>query len=203
MQRFPLRSASLLSICTASPRKPLMRERIMTISLLLLTGMFASGCLYSREIAHVRRDIEHAYPDAQFDRQIVVSLGPMSLRTIGWIARFVPGDEVEMATDYLHEIRRLKVGVYRSDGGGMGGFNPNALKRFDRRDWHVAVKYRSDDDAGWILYRERGDTVRDLFLVVLSDEELVVARLEGRLNRLMERLVEDHGQLRTWERAVR
>jgi hypothetical protein len=180
-----------------------MQNRILNLLLLLVVSFTASGCLYSREIAHVRRDIEHAYPEMRFDRQIVVSLGPASLRTIGWIARFIPGDEVEMAMDYLHEIRRVKVGVYRSESVGTARFEPATLKRFRRGDWHVAVKYREGADAGWILYRENGETVRDLFVVVLSDEDLVVARVEGRLNRLMERLVEDHRHLRVWERAGR
>ena len=38
----------------------------------------------------------------------------------------------------------------------------------------------------------------DLYVVVLADEELVLARVQGHLNRLLARVMEDHSDLTRW-----
>ena len=45
----------------------------------------------------------------------------------------------------------------------------------------------------WVLYREGYDTVRDLYVLVLSEEELVIASVQGRLDALLQQVVADHG----------
>ncbi len=169
-------------------------HRIAAVVLVTLLLFPLSGCLFSREIANTRRNIERAYPDLRLERQIVLNLGPMSLRTLRWIAGMVSGEEVEMAARYLRDVSRVKVGVYRSE-------NPFALDAFDvsrvRFDegWKAAVKTQDDDSRVWVLYRDEGDTVRDLYVVVLDDEDLAIARVRGNVGRLLTRVMKDHVDL--------
>ena len=164
--------------------------------MLVLFAPTLTGCFYSREMAHLRRDLERAYPDARFDREVVVSLGPPALHALGWIARRVPEDEAQMAADYLYEVKRIRVGVYKTEVlPPLDDVDLPRLRRFREDGWEVAVKVRERDEMAWVLYRERHDTVRDLYVLVLSEDELVVARVQGHLNRLLERIVEDHGPL--------
>lgn len=172
--------------------------RSPTLSVLLLLSVTLTGCFYSREIAHTRRDIER-FTQADFDRTFVVSLGPISLRTLGWISGLVREDEVRMARSYLREISRVKVGVYHTDFGfAYDKVDLANLPRFEEKGWEVAVRFREEDEFGWVLYREHRGTVRDLYIVVLSDEELVLARVQGHLNRLLARVMEDHSDLTRW-----
>lgn len=177
-----------------------MLNRIFIPLVLLGTAvLMLSGCLYSREIAHTRRDIERHYPDARFEREIIVSLGPGTLRTLGWIAGLVPEDEGRMARAYLGEIERVKVGVYRTEYlPSLEDMDLPTLRRFERDGWEVAVKVRQDDEMVWLLYREDRREVRDLYVLVLSDEELVLARLQGHLDRLLQRAMNDHYEVRHW-----
>lgn len=162
---------------------------LITLLLLPLTG-----CLFSREIAQTRRDIERAYPDLQLERQIVLNLGPLSIRTVRWITGMLAGEEVDMAARYLRDVSRVKVGVFRSE-------NPHALGAFDAKrvrfdeGWETAVKTQDDESRVWVLYRPEGDTVRDLYVVVLDDEDLAIARVRGNLGRLVSRIMEDHVHL--------
>ena len=161
------------------------------VTLLLLP---LAGCFFSREIANTRRDIEGAYPDLQLERQIVLNLGPVSLRTIRWLAHAMPEDDTNLAVDYLRDVSRVKVGLFRSE-------NPRALDEFDvdrigfDKTWETAVKTRDSESRVWVLYRERKDTVRDLYVVVLDEEDLAIARIRGNLSRLLTRIMEDHGDL--------
>ncbi|MEX0601037.1 MAG: DUF4252 domain-containing protein [Rhodothermales bacterium] len=169
------------------------------IALLLLP---LAGCFFSREIANTRRDIQKAYPDLQLERQIVLNLGPLSLSTLGWMAGLANDDDVDMARRYVKDVRRVKVGVFRAE-------HPGALKELDfgrfgfEEGWEVAVKSRQDGERVWVLYRADAETVEDLYVVVLGDEELVVARLSGRLDRLVAGIMKDHGPLEEWVDASR
>ena len=164
------------------PRTPL------TGSLLLAAALMLSGCFYSREIVRVKQDFEAQYPDAEFDRTVIVRAGPGAFRTMGWLARLAPDDEVDEIGSYLHAIETVKVGVYQvHDLPPEAATDVPDLPRFRDAGWEVAVKAAEDDGVTWLLYRETGETVRDLFLVVLEDEELVVVRLEGHLEALLER----------------
>ena len=163
---------------------------------LLAAVMLLSGCFYSREIAQTRRDLEQHYPEARFDQEVVVSLGPASLRALGWLAGLAPEEEAQMASDYLREISRVKVGVYQVERApDLNDFDPPTLRRFMREGWEVAVKAREDDEIIWVLYKERHGEVRDIYAIVLSDEDMVLARIKGHLNRLLEKVMDDHYHL--------
>ena len=176
----------------------LYRSGLLTLALVLV-AVSLTGCIYSREIAQTRRDLERHYPDARFDREIVINVGPSSLHTLGWLAGLAPEDEAQMARDYLYEIDRVKVGIYRVERlPDLDDFDPPALQRFERGGWEVAVKARQDDGVVWVLYRERYGAVRDMYAIVLSDEELVLARVKGHLNNLLEKVMDDHYELRNF-----
>lgn len=174
-----------------------MRPRpILTVLVVLLLTIPLTGCFYSREIAGTRKAIERQYPGAEFDREVVVSVGPLSMRALGFIARLVPEDEAQMVASYLREISRVKVGVYNTTYlPALDAFDPLDLPRFERAGWEVGVKVRDEHEAMWLLYRERRGVMRDLYLVVLNEDELVLTRVRGHLNRLFERAMADHAHL--------
>ena len=176
----------------------MMPRRSILLALILLTfSVSVTGCFYSREISQTRRDLERHYPEARFDQEVVVSLGPASLRTLGWLIGLAPEEEAQMAKDYLHEIDRVKVGVYKVEYlPDLDEFDPPSLRRFRDDGWEVAVKTRDEDGIVWVMYREERNTVRDIYTIVLTDEDLVLARVKGHLNRLLEKVMQDHYELR-------
>jgi len=172
----------------------MLKRNAVPLLLVCLLAPLLSGCFYSREISHVRRDLERQYPAAHFDREVVVQIGPSTIRTLGWIAGRVPEEEAQMASDYLREIHRIKVGVYHvEDLPPLDEVDLPHLRRFERDGWEVAVTVREDDEVVWVLYREWYDSVRDLYVLVLNEDELVIASVQGRLDALLQQIVEDHG----------
>lgn len=169
-----------------------MTKTISSRLFLLLSVLMISGCMYSREISHIRRDIEREFPGAEFDREFVVSVGPGFFDTVGWLAERVDDYDARRIGDYLNEIRRVKVGVFRTERLPYeGDLELESLQRFSENGWELAVKVQDDQEIVWVLYREWYDEVRDMFILVLDDEDLVIIRIEGYLNRLLEKIVED------------
>ena len=150
-----------------------------------------AGCFYSREIAHIRDDIEDIL-DARFEREVVVTVGPRTFRSVSWIAGRVPDIYAQMASDYVREIDRVKVGVYRvEEAPTRRELRMDRVPRFRRSGWEVAVRVEEEDETVWVLYRERYDSVRDMLVLVLNSDELVIARIEGHLNELVRLAVSD------------
>ncbi|HET6569027.1 MAG TPA: DUF4252 domain-containing protein [Rhodothermales bacterium] len=171
--------------------------RRLTLVPVLLASMLLSGCIYSREIAHTRREIERSYPEARLHRQVVLNFGPGSLGLISLLTHLVPGDGAREVAGYLQDVEHVKLGIYEVENmPALDDLHIARLDRLQRQGWEVAVKTREEDEAVWILYRERDDSVRDLYLFVLDRDDLVIARLRGDLRRLLQRaMAESDGDL--------
>lgn len=164
-------------------------------TLLLLLPLLLGGCLYSREITHIRNDVASAL-EVSFDREFVIVIGPRTFHGLGWFARRIPDSRTRMAGDLLAHVDRIKVGVYRAAGPAGRGLTVSDLPRLRDSDWQVAVRTREDDASVWVMYRERHTFVRDMLVLSLEGDELVIVRLEGRLDALLEQAVADAAVVR-------
>lgn len=55
-----------------------------------LVILLLSGCFHAAELAQVRRDIEKEVPEAHFDKEVELTLGPMTLGFVRLLSAFVP-----------------------------------------------------------------------------------------------------------------
>ncbi len=163
-----------------------MKNTNWILYLVFTTLLMGSGCAYSSEIKKTRREIEREY-DIDTEAGIVVSMGPGLFHTAGFLAKFVDDEDAQMASRLAYGIRRIKAGVYPIDyASDITDMDIPEMEVFKRRDWKVALKVEDYDEVGWILYRERRRRVRDMFVVVLTEEELVLARLQGNLTEMLD-----------------
>lgn len=173
----------------------LTHSRLLLLVLLPFVVVSTSGCLYSREIAQTRRDFERQYPDLALKREVVLSLGPGTLGFTRWIAGFMDDEDVRLAVRVLGDVRRVKVGVYRVESGDLDldAYDMPTLRRL--RDWETAARIREEDEVVWVLYREHRGRVEQMFVAVLDDENLVLTRLDGDLQGVLEAVLEEKGHL--------
>ncbi len=153
---------------------------------LLLLGLSFTGCSYTSEITRTKHHIEH---NSTIDAQtgVVVSIGPGIFHTTGFLAKFVDDEDAQMASRLAYGIRRIKAGVYPlSYASDLEEIDIPEMERFKKRGWKAALKVEDENEVGWILYRERNRRVRDMFVVVITDEEMVLARIQGNLTELLE-----------------
>lgn len=159
---------------------------------LLILGLALTGCT-SYSLTNVRNDLARQVPDAKIGEGYAMAFGRFSLGTARFFARFADDDDAEMASLVLRDVRKVQFGRYDVQGhvDGTQLVMPSRLRRFvDRDGWTHLATFRDESEAGWVLYRERRDTVTDLFVVVLNDEELILARLTGDLLGIVENVMQ-------------
>ena len=170
-------------------------SKTVAIILLIAVSGTVSGCLWAPDLAGVRKDIERQLPGAHFDRKIELTLGRVAIGLARLITRFVP--DAREAGQYLSDINRIAIAVYETEEmpSPMTVSMPKSLKKLQERDdWEVAVRICQDDESIWLLCRTEEEEIREVFLVVLSDEELVLVRSEGRLDRVVAAAISEAGK---------
>jgi len=165
----------------------------LAVIVLVCLVFSTSGCVWTPELSRVASELERQLPDAKFDKEFALSLGPMALGFAKLVSGMVGDDDVRHARAYLKEVSRVQVAVYETrDMPSMSNLRmPSRLKDLEDRGWETAVKVREEDEAVWVMYRIDGESIRELYVVVLSDDELVLVKATGNLDRIMARALID------------
>lgn len=176
----------------------LSRQRPTAHKLLALVAVMTlfSGCfsLSARELAEVRRELETQMPDARFEKEVELSIGRMAMGTMKCLCLVIP--DTRDARKYLKDISGVSVAVY--DVESLPPLNevnlPKRLRRLlERKGWDVLIRAREEDQIVWILYQEHRRSIRNLYVLALEPDELVLVRLRGRLDRLFAQALEESG----------
>jgi hypothetical protein len=175
------------------------RRALIPIAIVVLLAVAAatSGCLWAPDLAMVRKDIERQLPGASFEKEIELTLGPISLTFARLITRVVP--DAREASGYLRDVSRIELAVYNAERvpPARDVKMPERLKEMTSgEDWEMAVKIRDNDELVWVFYRMEDEAVRELYVVSLDDDELVMVRAEGRLERLVARALRETGTVK-------
>ena len=173
------------------------RKHATSVIGLALALSLLSGCLWAPELDRVRKDIEDQIPGAEFKKDFALSLGPVSLGFARLVTGFVP--DAHEARGYLEEIRSVKVAIYEAKNipADVSLRMPSKLQHLlEKNGWELAIKAKERDESVWILFRTKGDAIRDMYIVVLDEEELVLVRAGGRLDKLFEKAMNEHLDLK-------
>jgi hypothetical protein len=168
------------------------KRTLLMISIAVVV-VSCSGCLWAPELDGIRKDIERQLPGASFQREFALSLGPITLGLARTIVRLVP-DAAE-AREYLDDVRSVRVAVYEVANLPAEPIleTPTRLASLVEEDgWEIAARVNQQDENVWLLYRAENDSIKDIYFVVLSDEELVLVRAHGNIERLARKAMRDH-----------
>lgn len=174
-----------------------MRRRFGLVVLLTLLALPSTGCLWAPELAQIQREIEHQLPGSSFEREVRLSLGPLSLGMARLATRLIPESAVPEAGEahaYLREVRRVQIALYRTLAlPPLESVRiPEPLRLLIRdQNWHLAVKNQKTDELTWVLTRVENDIVRDIYVVLLDSRQLALVRVEGRMDQLLAKAMEN------------
>jgi hypothetical protein len=161
----------------------------------IMAGMalvLLAGCFTSREIVSLQREISSNNPSVELRRNVVFSVGPGTMHLLERAAGLWESEETLMASQYLSDIDRVKVGVYDVHSRFDGADDQAPRYVLPSRDgWIPFVVVRDEHNATTIHYRETGRAIRDLLVVTASSDKLVIVRLQGNLGRILLRALED------------
>ena len=74
-----------------------MRRRFGFMFLALSTMFSATGCLWAPELSQIQREIERQLPGSSFEKEVRLSLGPLSLGMARFVTRVIPRSYVPEA----------------------------------------------------------------------------------------------------------
>lgn len=162
---------------------------------MVLTMTMLGGCMWAPDLAMVKRDIERQMPGVNFNKKIELSLGPLTLGFVRLITSLVP--DAREASPFLRDVRRVQVAVYELDDESGGSYDVKMPARIrsmtEDEGWELAVKVREEDESVWVMYKMDDESIREAYVCVLGDEELVLVHAKGRLERLMARALHEAG----------
>ena len=168
------------------------RLLVLVLAMSLLAGCFS---LTVPEFTQVRNELEKQVPEARFEKEVEFGLGRITLGAVKWVCLLVP--DTREARKYLNDITGVSVAVYEVES--LPAVNdlelPERLQDLlEDKGWDVLVKVREEDEIVWVLYQEHRGHIRNLYVVALEDDELVLVRLRGRLDRLFAKALEEESR---------
>jgi hypothetical protein len=162
-----------------------MSTRYRHAAIVLALALLASpGCLRSSELSGVRRDLESQLPGTSFDKELELSLGPALLGIARLVTAVIP--DAQEARPFLRGMSRVQIGVYKTEIDSLPALRmPRHLQTLLDDGWETVVRVHENDESVWVLYRPDGDRIREVFVVVLNDHELVLVKAKGKLEKIV------------------
>lgn len=165
-----------------------MKLRYLTLALLL---PILSGCLGSSHMQQVRWDLERQQESGSYRKIVGVHAGPALLGLARWIVSWTDQEDDWDARRIMQHFHRAYVRVYEFRGRPTQASlrMPKALRDLQHDGWETALSVREEGSNVWMLYKERYGNVRDLYMVVVDEEDLVMIRAKGNFNELVEEAI--------------
>lgn len=154
--------------------------------------LLLSGCIGSSHFTEVRHDLDDQLQGVRFKRQVGVQVGPLTMGLTRFILSFMDDPETDEARALLRAVQVAHVRVYEIVGRlrDQEVRTPRALRQMQDHGWNMLVKVRDDESNVWVMSRDRLGDVRDLYLVVMDDENLVMARVKGNFTTMVEKAMQ-------------
>ncbi|MFQ5629473.1 MAG: DUF4252 domain-containing protein [bacterium] len=173
------------------------KSRFGMITLAFGLSAMLSGCLWVPEFSSIVAEIQKQVPEARFKKSIQLNLGPASLgfaRAVLGLASDHDNDVLE-AKSYLEEVQSVKIAVYET-------YNLRSAKKIRmpaylekmiaRNKWQTVVKVQEDREYVMAVYKMHRRSITEMFVLALNTDELVLVQVEGRLDKLFEKVMEEH-----------
>ena len=163
----------------------------LALSLVLLT---ASGCLWTPDLDQVQRMVAKQIEPATMETQVRLSLGSTALSLAKLVTVFADVDAE--ARSYLSHIDHVDINVQEISGLSSVkdiDWPDDVMKKLEKEGWEILVKAREDEEIVFVLYKPHRNTIRQMYVMVLGLDELVLVKIEGSLDTMMTQAMEDHG----------
>ena len=96
----------------------------------------------------------------------------------------------------MRDLKNVQVGVYNLYD--INRKKPIAIPdkigtKLGRKGYEPIVKVKKRDNAVWVMTKMKGKRIKSLYVITLDRRKLVLIQVEGRLERLIEKAVREHG----------
>jgi hypothetical protein len=154
-------------------------RKVVVLALFLAT----TGCMTYRGPRGAEAVIEERF-GSSLNRTFGLSLGPISTKLA---ASFL--DEDTDGPD-LHGLTGVGVAIFHMDAARAHALPTLQAEDFGGKGWEPVLASRSGGDQVLVLVRSKHGTMHEMILVAVESDEVVLARLRGRLDEIVRSAVE-------------
>jgi hypothetical protein len=170
--------------------------RRVALLIALITAAASSACASggtTPSASRIARAVEVSAPGCRLEIEEHIRLGRFTLALVRGAVRLAGEADSDEAA-LLRQIHRLEVASYRIHPGRSDG-TPRSLPELERvlaiDGMQPVVRERDSHEQTWVLARDDGrGGLSELVVVELDDDALEVVRLEGHIDRLLAKAVE-------------
>lgn len=169
-------------------------RRLWMPALTVAVAMVSTGCFtHAHTLEPTRYALERQLPGARFDPEFKLTLGRVSLGIAKKIVRAVEDDDSDLRV--LRAVKRVELAIYHTESMPTivpATFRIPRIAKLEREGWETAVEAFSDDSAVWVMFRPGARTpVAEILVGVLDEDELVLVKVRGNVQQLLEQLQEE------------
>ena len=178
-------------------------NRIKLLPLLALISLLitTTGCIgVNKKFKNLRNEVFNSL-DENFDKTIEFSLGKSAFM---FASKFISSndDDDENIKDMLRDVSRIGIGVYEREDNVENLSDIKNSKNILRKisnglqtdAWENIVKVNGKDETiGIYIKEDDSEEINEMFAVILSDNEMVMLKLNGNLNSLADKVIEQQG----------
>lgn len=169
-----------------------------TIKLLIITlaaSILLSGCIAVDGYFKNVRNKVFSSVQGDFHKEVEFSLGAAAITLSSVAVSF--SDAPEFTDDMLRKIDRVQIGVYKNLDWQSYKPNFNSLREittdFKKEGYECIVRSIDRNEMVAVLVKPNEHALKEMFVVAVNDEELVMTQVFGDLDELIEIAIRQEG----------
>lgn len=170
-------------------------KKLRLVIVSLLVAFISTSCIgVNREFKNIRSQILDNIND-DFDRQIEFSVGPVGFFVASQFVKFA--DTEENVDEMLSKVKNIHIGIYdRLSNNSMPSLS--LIKTISNsiidEDWKPLVKSIDGNEMVSVFVKDiNAEDIEELFVITLTNDELVLVKLQGSLGSIIEIIIREHG----------
>lgn len=168
------------------------------INLLIATlaaSVLLSGCIAVDGYFKNVRNKVFSSVNGDFQKEMEFSFGAAAITLTSVAVSF--SDAPEMTDDMLRKIDRIQIGIYKNRDWRNFKPNFNSLREItaDLRDdgYEFIVRSVGRDEMVAVMVKTSSERLKEMFVVAVNDEEMVMTQIFGDLDELIEIALRSEG----------
>jgi hypothetical protein len=164
---------------------------LIIVAVFLFTGL--SGCIgVNRSFKELRNYLVQNL-DEDLNREIEFSVGPAGMMFAGMFLSVA--DTGMDITDMVRKVDRIQLSVFNRKAPGKADFG--LLKEITDRMAEMNLKYvvraKDGSDMSAVFLSQSEDDINKLFVISLSEDNLVLVEILGDIDELIKIAIKEHG----------
>lgn len=161
----------------------------------ILIALLSSSCIgVNQEFKNIRSKVIDSLDD-DFDRQFEFSIGPVGFFLASQFVKFA--DTEENVDQMLSKVKKMSIGIYdRHSNNSKPSLSllKNISSGLIDENWKSIVKSIDGNEmVGVYVKEDNPDDIEEIFIVTLTNDELIMVKLQGSLGSIIELVIREHG----------